>query len=143
MPAAEIRTDHHILAPPEVVWEVLTDFEAHAEWDPFLASLDGELVEGGRLRVRFRQPGVTMRPRITRLEPGRVLEWRGSLGIRGLFDGRHRFELVPDGAGTTLIHSETFTGLLVPLTGRMLDQTRDGFEAFNRAIAERVATVGV
>jgi hypothetical protein len=128
-----IKTEIHIDAPPERVWALLTDFAGHPAWDPFLAAIEGEPRLGARLRVRFKKGG-TFRPRVTELADGRVLEWLGSLGVRGIFDGRHRFELAPDGAGTRLRHSERFSGLLVPFVGGILGDAARGFDAFNRAL---------
>ena len=72
------------------------------------------------------------------LVPGRVLEWWGHLGIRGIFDGRHRFELSAHGTGTRLVQRETFTGLLVPLMARTLDgPTAAGFALMNEALRTR------
>jgi hypothetical protein len=132
-----LQTEILIHAPAERVWRVLTDFAAHPAWDPFFASIAGELSTGARLRVQFRQNGMRMRPRVTEVLDGRVLEWLGSLGVRGLFDGRHRFELSAEGASTRLRHGERFSGILVPLFGRVLDKTAGGFEAFNEAIKAR------
>jgi hypothetical protein len=44
------------------------------------------------------------------------------LGISGLFDGEHIFTLEPvDGGRTRLRQREVFTGVLVPLLARSLD----------------------
>ncbi len=131
-----IETEIVIQAPAERVWRILTDFPSHAAWDPFIASIEGEAAPGARLRVRFRAGG-RFRPRVTEVGDGRVLEWLGSLGVRGLFDGRHRFELHPDGGATRLVHRERFSGLLVPLLGRALAGAARGFAEFNRALKER------
>jgi len=77
---------------------------------------------------------MTFRPRVTALEPEHMLEWSGTLGIQGLFDGRHTFILEPTEGGTTLTQTETFTGLLVPLTNKMLLRTKKGFENMNAAL---------
>jgi hypothetical protein len=83
---------------------------------------------------------LTFRPAVTALEPGRLLEWLGHLGVPGLFDGRHRFELRATGAGTRLVQSESFRGLLVrPMRRSLDDRTRSGFVAMNEALARRVA----
>jgi len=67
-----------------------------------------------------------------------AFEWLGRLVLPGLFDGRHRFELVPDGDGTRLVHTERFTGLLVPLLKKSLDtKTIAGFRAMNTALKAR------
>jgi hypothetical protein len=58
---------------------------------------------------------MTFRPRVTAVEPEHLLEWFGTLGMQGLFDGRHAFVLKPTAGGTTLTQTETFSWLLVPL----------------------------
>ena len=77
---------------------------------------------------------------MTVAESGRVFAWLGRFGISGLFDGAHRFELEPLGAGRTrFVQSEHFRGLLVPLFRRSLrTHTLAGFDAMNRALADRV-----
>ncbi len=129
-------------APVERVWEILTDFSSYAEWNPFITSASGTAAVGERLRLRMHPPGgraITFRPSVTVVEPGAVLEWLGRPGVPGLFDGRHRFELLPSGAGTRLVQRETFTGLLVRPLRRSLDTgTRAGFEAMNEALRRRV-----
>ncbi|SRR5258706_7304080 len=132
-----IETEIVIAAPPPSVWAVLTAFAAHDAWDPFIASIDGEPSVGTRLTVRFRK-GMTFRPTVTEADAPRALEWLGQLGAGWLFGGRHRFELVKEGEGTRFLHSERFTGILVPLLGRTLAETERGFRDFNAALKERV-----
>jgi hypothetical protein len=132
-----IVTEIHIAASPERVWQVLTNFPEHANWDPFISSIEGEPQLDRRLQVRFRQ-GMKFRPRVTAVQPGRVLEWLGHLGIPGIFDGRHRFELEPAGAGTRLRQSEQFSGVLVPFIGKLLRDTEAQFAAMNRALKQQV-----
>ena len=79
-----------------------------------------------------------MKPVLTEVANARVLEWWGHLGVRGIFDGRHRFELHPAGSGTRFVQSETFTGALVPLVARSLDRgTAAGFALMNSALKDR------
>ena len=136
-----LHTEIQIEAGPAEVWAVLTDFARYADWNPFLVDVRGDAEPGARLRVTLSPPGgrpITMRPTVTELEPGRVLEWWGHLGIRGIFDGRHRFELSAHGTGTRLVQRETFTGLLVPLMARTLDgPTAAGFALMNEALRTR------
>jgi hypothetical protein len=82
---------------------------------------------------------VTFRPHVTAVSTASTLEWLGHLGVPGLFDGRHRFDLIPTETGTRLIQRETFTGLLVRPIRRTLDRgTVAGFEAMNAALRTRV-----
>jgi hypothetical protein len=80
-----------------------------------------------------------MKPVLTEVAKARVLEWWGHLGVRGIFDGRHRFELHPENGATRLVQRETFTGALVPLMARSLDRgTAAGFALMNAALKARV-----
>ena len=136
-----LHTEIQIEADPARVWAVLTDFAHYPAWNPFLVDVRGDAEPGSRLRVTLSPPGgrrITMRPTVTAWEPGRVFEWWGHLGVRGLFDGRHRFELHAHDTGTRLVQRETFTGLLVPLLATTLDgPTAAGFALMNEALRDR------
>jgi hypothetical protein len=140
----QITTSKEIDAPLADVWAVLTDFARHEQWNPFFASIAGEARAGETLTVVARKgegTGMTFRPTVL-VADGSTLRWKGKLGWGGIFDGVHEFVLseLADGR-TRLEHSERFTGVLVPFLGRMLRETRDGFVAFNDALAARVAQV--
>jgi hypothetical protein len=138
----ELCTAIDIEAEPETVWRHLADLATYADWNPFITSASGTPERGRRLELRMAPPGgraVTFRPQVTTVSPGSALEWLGHLGVPGLFDGRHRFDLIPTDSGTHLIQHETFTGLLVRPLRRSLDtRTRAGFEAMNDALRRRV-----
>ncbi len=142
----KLHTEIQINAKPEVVWEILTDFDAYPEWNPFVVSLQGETVERARLETQIQPPGsraTTFKPTVTKVVRGRYFEWLGKLGIKGLFDGRHQYELVPTADGTKFIQREEFTGILVPLFSRMINGgTKAGFELMNQAIKERAEKMG-
>ena len=136
-----VLTTVDIDAPAAVVWEVLTDLDRYAEWNPFVVEAAGEAAVGARLEVRISPPGgraTTFRPTVTAADPERRFAWLGRLGVPGLFDGAHRFELERRADGTRLVQAEDFRGVLVPLLARSLDAgTRAGFEAMNAALARR------
>jgi hypothetical protein len=141
----EIVTEIEIAAGAGDVWAVLTDFARYPEWNPFITRISGELREGARLEARMVPPGsggMTFRPRVVALTPEAELRWLGSLGVPGIFDGEHAFRIQPAGPGRVrFIHSERFSGFLVPLLRRWLDGgTRQGFEAMNRALKQRAET---
>ena len=136
-----LRTSIDIDAPPRVVWDVLVDLDAYAEWNPFIVSSSGSVAVGERLTNRMEPPGgrgLTFKPVVTEVADQQVLEWLGRLGVPGIFDGRHRFELSEQGGRTRLEQSESFFGILVPFMRKSLDgQTLQGFEAMNAALKER------
>ncbi|HPJ30906.1 MAG TPA: SRPBCC domain-containing protein [Methanothrix sp.] len=76
-----------------------------------------------------------------RSESRASVAWR--LWMPGLFDGEHIFEIEPLGPESVkFIQREEFSGLLVPLMARTIDQTLTGFEEMNRALKERVEAGG-
>jgi hypothetical protein len=80
-----------------------------------------------------------MTPRVVEAEAGRVLRWKGSLPIPGLFVGVHELRVEPIGAGRSrFVQRETFGGILVPLLGRLLRDTEAGFAAMDIALKQRV-----
>jgi hypothetical protein len=137
----EIVTEVEIDAPVEVVWGILSDTAAYAEWNPFLVRVDGEPQAGARISVRFSPPGgraMTMKPRVLVVDPPRELRWKGSLGVPGIFDGEHIFQLEAlDATRTRVVQREEFGGFLVPLTGKLLRRTEAGFQAMNEALRAR------
>jgi hypothetical protein len=73
------------------------------------------------------------------VEPGRELRWIGHLGIPGLFDGQHIFELKPsEGGKTTFVQRELFRGILLPfLAGMLRSETARGFSEMNQSLKVR------
>ena len=138
----EIRAEVEIEASPEVVWDVLMDFDSYPSWNRFIRRVHGRSEVGSKLTARLEPPtgrGMTFRPTVTTLRPREAFGWLGRLGLPGVFDGAHRFELVPlDGGRTRFIQSERFDGILAgPLKRSIRDRTLAGFKEMNRALAER------
>ena len=138
----DLRTEIDIDASPETVWGILTDLGSYSDWNPFIVSSEGTVARGERLTNRMQPPGskgTTFKPTVTAVEPNTTFEWLGRLGLPGIFDGRHRFELLAtESGGTHLVHSEVLKGVLVRPLRKMLDtQTLAGFEAMNVALKER------
>ena len=137
-----ISTEVEIDAPPAAVWDVLTDLDSYASWNPFMVSSQGTVAVGERLENRMQPPGgkaMTFRPTVTVADANEVFEWLGRLGLPGLFDGRHRFEIEATPTGSRLTQSETFKGVLVRPMRKSLDsKTVQGFEEMNSALKDRV-----
>lgn len=144
----ELHTEIEIDAPIEAVWETLTDLATYSNWNPFIVSAEGRAAVGERITNRLQPPGgraMTFKPRVTVFEPTVAFEWLGRLGLPGIFDGRHRFDLAPTTSGGTLVvQSEQFSGILVRLMRTSLNtRTMAGFKAMNAALRARVqSTIG-
>ncbi len=132
------HTELRIDVPPERVWQILTDFGRYPSWNPLIPYAEGDVREGARLKMRIELPGgpgMTIRPRLMRVDPPRELRWQGRLFVPRLFDGEHIFELRPESGGTRFVQRERFGGLLVPLVWGVLEgPTRQGFVAMNEAL---------
>jgi hypothetical protein len=141
----ELRSQIEIGVHAERVWQVLTDFAAYPEWNPFIRRVNGRPEVGEQLVVRMRpsgSKGITFRPTVMEVDPNRQLRWLGHLLVPGLFDGEHIFEIEElDRDRVLFIQREIFKGLFVPLLARSLDRdTQRGFEEMNRALRERAET---
>lgn len=137
-----IRSAIEIHAPLDVVWRVLTDFDAYPAWNPHIRRIVGTPRIGGRLGIHTRPPGgrtVVMRPIVLDWTPPHELRWRGTFMTRGMFSGEHGFRLEELNPGRVRFsQDETFSGLLVPLYARArLASTRLGFAQMNEALRTR------
>lgn len=101
----ELRAETVVAAPPDQVWDVLTDLSQMPDWSPELVRMV-PLKRGG-LRVGQWYLGINRRKAVvwpTRsvvaiVEPGRSLAWdTRSSGARWIW------ELIPEGEGTRIVH---------------------------------------
>lgn len=133
-----LETMTRIYAPYEKVWQILTEFDSYPNWNPFIKSISGELIEGQKLLVKISPPGergMSFSPTVIRVSPGRELRWSGKFNFRGLFDGEHYFGLEEiDDTSTLFIQGEYFSGILVNLMAGMLERTKMGFEMMNSSL---------
>jgi hypothetical protein len=131
MAQKEIKTSITILATPEKVWKILSDFEAYDSWNPFLKEMSGDFRVGNKVSINA--GGMTFKPTILVFKENKELRWIGRLLFKGLFDGEHVFQIIDNNDGTiTFKHEEYFSGLLVGMFAKKLDnETRKGFEDMN------------
>ncbi len=130
----EIKTTTTIQATPEKVWKVLTDFENHKKWNPFVKSITGNVQVGNKIKVVLQ--GMTFKPIVLKFEANNEFRWKGSLGMKGIFDGEHYFILEGQKNGSTLFtHGEIFSGILVRLfKNKLQGETKGGFVAMNESL---------
>ena len=134
-------------APAERVWNVLADTASYGEWNPFVTGIAGELREGADLKVTISAPGrkpVTFAARVKRLVPGRELRWRGRWFLPGLFDGEHALTVESLGQDRSRFRTrEEVTGLLLPLLGKAMRQSQQGFEELCRGVKTRAESESI
>jgi hypothetical protein len=141
-----ISTTVDIDAPKQVVWDVLTDFNAYPEWNPHM-KIEGTAQMGTRLTVHMGARGgrgMALKPTVLAATSDHELRWLGKLGFGGIVDGEHFFILERNADGTTsLTHGERYSGALVALMKPFLNKRRNqaGYEDFNRVLKQRVESV--
>jgi len=132
--------DIDIVAPPDIVWAVITDFEHWPRWNPDVKAVElrGAVREGTEFRWKS-GPG-TITSTIRRVERPRVVAWSGkTMGISAV----HVWRLQPKDDHTVLSTEESWDGLVVRMfRGRMqktLEQAIHGVLQHLKAEAERRA----
>ena len=124
-----IDTFIDINAPPQLVWEVLLDFPAWREWNPFIPSITGKLEVGSHLRIIVSPPGLKsmeFKPKVFLVRPGEEIIWGGSF-LLFVYRGDHTIllESLPSG-GTRFRQRERFRGPMVLFMGKMFKPTEQG-----------------
>ncbi len=70
---------------------------------------------------------MPFKPTVQVVEPNGLVRWLGRLLLPAVFDGEHSLQLESiDHNHARFIQSERFSGLLVPLLGRVLARTNRG-----------------
>jgi len=133
------RREIDVAAPPDVVWEVLTDFDRWQEWNPDVKSMsfDGPLAPGAMFRWKA-GPG-TIVSTVEEIDRPRYIRWRGrTLSIAAL----HEWRFEGRDGGTHVETDESFSGLLARLLRgslqKQLDRAlEDGLEHLRREAERR------
>lgn len=121
------------------------DFDSYPRWNTFIASIEAKkpVQRNSQLSVTLNQQAgktMTFSPVVTCYKENQSFHWLGKLFVKGIFDGKHQFELTPSQQhenATRLVHKESFTGLLVPLFKNALrTTTKARFEEMNMALKQ-------
>jgi hypothetical protein len=137
----EIRTEIIINTSSDKVWNVLTNFSAYPDWNPFIRSLEGKAIKDTRLvatlHLKDRKPMV-FKPVVTASHDKKKFEWLGTTPLN-VVNGRHYFILEEiNEKQVKLVHGEQFTGILAkPFHKKLAVPTQEGFMEMNKALKER------
>ncbi len=139
----EIQSEIDIAASPAQVWKILTEFEKWQEWNPLVKEVHGVATGGSEISVQMRdqngKQGQHYTAVITTFEEPRFFRWRAKMMAAFLFTNDKVFELKETPTGTTLHHTEAFSGLMVSLFWGKLDQyVPDMLKSMNEALKKRV-----
>ena len=119
----------NIRVKPERVWNLLTDTKDFPRWNSTVSSLEGQIREGERLRLRVPGTDRVFTPRVSGVVPCERMIWTG--GFAPLFKGVRKFELRRCSDGSTdFAMEERFSGLMLPLVKNSLPDFRPIFERY-------------
>ena len=141
----EVNVATEIAAPAATVWNILTELDQFAAWNPFIRNARGKLEPGATDRVRV-HPGIGIplhfSAKVLDYSQGRELHWRGHFGSRVVASGEHWFELVSLGPERVRFRQrERFSGIVPRLGKKLLErEARHGFEVMNEALRLRAET---
>lgn len=135
------RIETIIRAPAAIVWRLLTDAQGFARWNSTVSAIEGEILEGERIRIHSLGTKQTFTPRVSDVVPERHMMW--SDGVDPIFRGARTFELAPQAEGATAFTmEERFSGVMFALAKGMMPDFRPIFEAYANDLkreAERIA----
>jgi len=137
----ENRNQIEIKASVETVWQILTDLEKYAEWNPLLYQVSGKVALGETVIAYAKTATKDMKfvCKVTKVEPLRAFAWRFPVIQPILFRGEHIFHLEPISDDSVIfIDREWFKGLL--LSTQAKDLKTNGLAAMvemGKALKER------
>ena len=101
-----------IAAPPEAVWDVLTDTEHYQEWNPTQVEIRGTHALGSKLVAVFDAPEVTpfeVELVVSEMEAPHLLRQRG--GVPAIITFDHRWTVTPTEHGSLVVQHEVDRGI--------------------------------
>ncbi len=118
------------------MWDILTDTSNVTVWESGITSVEGEMRDGGIIRIRTNaneRRGLRMR---VQQIPGEVMRWRTTLPL-GLLRRTFTVILTAEAGLTHLKITHELIGLLSPFAGRRLPASPAVLQAFVEAVRKR------
>jgi uncharacterized protein YndB with AHSA1/START domain len=135
----EYTTMVEIDAPPERVWQILTDASGYRDWNPEILDIEGRMAFGERIvaRVRLGDGAIRRVPmKVSRLEAPTRMEWTGGLPL-GLFVGRRTFTVAPNAGRTTFRLHLSMSGPLSAMIVKSVGDRQPEVDSFSAALKRR------
>lgn len=108
-----------INAPPEVVWEVLTNFQDWPSWNPEVKKVRGDMTVAKGSVFKWVGGGAKIRSTIEEVDRPNHIIWSGRvMSIKAV----HVWRLTPRGSRTLVRTEESWNGLLAKMFKKMLQR---------------------
>lgn len=129
-----------INARSSTVWDIITDASNYTVWDSGITEIDGDVRNGGTIRIRTTSGKRRYRLRVEQL-PGEVMTWTRGLPL-GLFKSVRTFTLSSQTAMTHLRVQEEASGPLAGLMRKTGQNMEESFTEYVTAVKERAELIG-
>lgn len=142
MPRRVFAASVEIDAPPEVVWDVLTDLDRYPEWNPFTVEVRSTFRVGDPIdmRVCMSRLGIHVRQResIREVQQRERIRYGMTTVARWLLHAERDQRITPlPGGRTRYVTEDTIGGALAPLVFAIFGASlEDGFASMARGLAE-------
>jgi uncharacterized protein YndB with AHSA1/START domain len=144
MPSTQtVKSEIEIDAPPEVVFDILTDLARYPDWNPFTPHIDSSLELGTPVRMKVRLGNTSKLSEqveyVTANERPIRLCWGADIPWRFLIRADRCQTLEPlEGGRTRYICTDAISGLLAPLVIRFFGPgMQRGFDDCALALKKR------
>ena len=107
-----VHNEITINASREQVWEVLTNIDNYPSWNPVMKVLEGEILEGTKIRYQFTQDENNIseiEATVLKVIPNTLLNQGGGIPMVLTYD--HKYALEPIGNSTKVTIHEDYKGL--------------------------------
>lgn len=130
-----------IKAPPDVIWELLTDADGYPDWNPAVLGIEGDISEGRRIALTsIVSPERQFKLNVSDVEPPCRMVWSDGMPL-GLFKGVRTFEVAPrDDGSSDFTMTEVYSGLMAPLITKSIPDMTDSFEMFAEGLKAAAET---
>lgn len=119
-----------ISAPAQLVWALLVDVKRHRKWNSSLVSIDGEMTDGGTVRLVSKvNPKREFSIAVSDVRAPHRMVWSDGMPL-GLFRGVRKFELADRDGCTDFSMREVFSGPLAGPITRMIPDMTESFAEF-------------
>lgn len=146
-PPPGLRIEHRIgvQAPARVIWDVIADLAAWAEWNPLYPRAAGDIRIGSTLSLTLAVPGQKpqeIAPVVLEWVPGEQLHWRLSL-MGGLIKTTRFIEIETLAEESCIVsNGELFAGLVGPQAAKRLGRSiYRGFREMDEALKARAEAI--
>ena len=131
----ETTVSIHIKADESIVWSLLTNASDYPRWNSTILSIDGEIKEGEKIRLRSTlDEKRTFKLKVKTYQPEHQLEWGDGKGSRV-------FTLTKSDNGVSFTMTEKIGGLMFPMYAKYIPSFDESFEQFARDLKNEAEVI--